>query len=107
MSPYADILQREQMRLRTPADLGALIRDRRIKLGLNQRSLAQKVGVSRQWIVEMEKGKPRAEIGLLLRTIDALGILLSEEKEPLGKRGDGTPTVDIDSIVAAARGKRK
>ena len=61
------------MRIRTPADLGALIRDRRIKLALDQRSLAQKVGVSRQWIVEVEKGKPRAEIGLLLRTIDALG----------------------------------
>jgi HTH-type transcriptional regulator/antitoxin HipB len=95
------------MRIRTPADLGALIRDRRIKLGLDQRSLAQKVGVSRQWIVEVEKGKPRAEIGLLLRTIDALGIPLATDEEPPGKKGGGTPTVDIDSIVAAARGKRK
>lgn len=50
------------MRIRTPVDLGALIRDRRTKLGLDQRSLAKKVGVSRQWIVEVEKGKPRAEI---------------------------------------------
>jgi HTH-type transcriptional regulator/antitoxin HipB len=65
------------MRIRTPVDLGALIRERRIKLGLDQRSLAQKVGVSRQWIVEVEKGKPRAEIGLLLRTIAALGISLA------------------------------
>jgi HTH-type transcriptional regulator / antitoxin HipB len=95
------------MRIRTPTDLGALIRDRRIKLGLDQRSLASKVGVSRQWIVEVEKGKPRAEIGLLLRTIDALGIQLAAEKEPPGKPKDAVPTVDIDSIVAAARGKRK
>ena len=71
------------MRIRTPTDLGALIRDRRIKLALDQQSLAQKVGVSRQWIVEVEKGKPRAEIGLLLRTIDALGIqLMTERKLP-------------------------
>ena len=94
------------MRIRTPADLGALIRDRRIKLGLDQSSLAQQVGVSRQWIVEVERGKPRAEIGLLLRTIDALGIRLIAEKEIPGKPREAS-TVDIDSIVATARGKRK
>jgi HTH-type transcriptional regulator/antitoxin HipB len=108
MSSYADILQKkEYMRVRTPADLGALIRDRRIKLGLDQRSLAQKVGVSRQWVVEVEKGKPRAEIGLLLRTIHALGILLTAETEAPGKKSGGSATVDIDSIIAAARAKRK
>jgi HTH-type transcriptional regulator / antitoxin HipB len=95
------------MRIRTPADLGALIRDRRIKLGLDQQSLARKVGVSRQWIVEVEKGKPRAEIGLLLRTIDALGIPLGTEEETPGKPSDAASAVDIDSIVAAARGKSK
>ena len=64
------------MLTRTPADLGAFIRDRRTKLGLDQRSLAQKVGISRKWIVEIEKGKPRAEIGLILRTLKALGVSL-------------------------------
>jgi HTH-type transcriptional regulator/antitoxin HipB len=95
------------MRIRTPADLGALIRDRRIKLALDQQSLARKVGVSRQWIVEVEKGKPRAEIGLLLRTIDALGIQLMTEEDVPGKKRQSAPAVDIDSIVAAARGERK
>lgn len=93
------------MRIRTPTDLGALIRDRRTKLALDQRSLAEKVGVSRQWIVEVEKGKPRAEIGLLLRTIDALGIHLTTEEE--AKKRHPAPSVDIDSIVAAARGEKK
>ena len=93
------------MRIRTPADLGALIRDRRTKLALDQRSLAEKVGVSRQWIVEVEKGKPRAEIGLLLRTVDALGIHLTTEEE--AKKRHTAPPVDIDSIVAAARGEKK
>jgi HTH-type transcriptional regulator/antitoxin HipB len=95
------------MRIRTPADLGALIRDRRIKLGLEQRALAGKVGVSRQWIVEVERGKPRAEIGLLLRTINALGILLAAEEDVPAKQGGGAPAVDIDSIVTAARGGRR
>ena len=76
------------------------------KPGMNQRSLAQKVGGSRQWIVEVEKGKPRAETGLLLGTIDALGIPLITEIEIPGKPRD-VSAIDIDSIVATARGKGK
>jgi y4mF family transcriptional regulator len=101
------------MRIRTPADLGALIRDHRTRLGLDQKSLAEKVGVSRQWIVDAEKGKTRAEIGLLLRTVGALGIALDAEKEGPGKPKDTSLShgadahVDIDSIVASARRKRK
>jgi HTH-type transcriptional regulator/antitoxin HipB len=99
----------DTMLIRTPTDLGALIRDRRIKLGMDQKSLAQKVGVSRQWIVAAEQGKPRAEIGLLLRTIEVLGIRLSTDKESQAntKNTDRTPPVDIDSIIATARRKRK
>jgi HTH-type transcriptional regulator / antitoxin HipB len=101
------------MRIRTPTDLGTLIRDYRTRLGLDQKSLAQKVGVSRQWIVDAEKGKPRAEIGLLLRTIGALGIALDAAKEGPGKPTDTSAShgadahVDIASIVASARRKRK
>jgi HTH-type transcriptional regulator/antitoxin HipB len=98
------------MRIRTPTDLGAMIRDRRTKLGLDQGTLSQKAGVSRQWIVEVEKGKPRAEIGLLLRTIQALGIALMTETATPGAtpgKSGGRAAVDIDAIVTAARERRK
>jgi len=95
------------MRIRTPTELGALIRDRRTKLRLDQKSLAQKVGVSRQWIVEVEKGKPRAEIGLLLKTINALAIRLTTENDSPAHTEGKNPSVDIDSIVATAREKKK
>jgi HTH-type transcriptional regulator / antitoxin HipB len=95
------------MRIRTPADLGALIRDRRTKLGLDQKSLAAKVVVSRQWIVEVEKGKPRAEIGLILRTLDSLGIQLAVDGPGKAKERNEPPPVDIDSIITSAREKRK
>jgi HTH-type transcriptional regulator/antitoxin HipB len=100
------------MRIRTPTDLGALIRDYRNRLGHDQKSLAEKVGVSRQWIVEVEQGKPRAEIGLLLRTISALGIALDagpDSKEPKNKStSHGVDAhVNIDSIVESARRKIK
>ena len=64
------------MRIRTATDLGAFIRERRIKLGMDQNDLAEKAGTSRKWIVEVEQGKPRAEIGLVLRTLKTLGVSL-------------------------------
>ena len=64
------------MRVRTATDLGAFIRERRVKLAMDQSDLAEKAGTSRKWIVEVEQGKPRAEIGLILRTLKALGVSL-------------------------------
>ena len=96
------------MLTRTPADLGAFIRERRTKLGLDQRSLAQKVGISRKWIIEIEKGKPRAEIGLILRTLKALGVSLelSDGTKPsLTKDSDASLSVDIDNLLQTFRKK--
>lgn len=97
------------MRIRTPGDLGALIRDRRTKLDLDQKALADKIGVSRQWIVAVEKGKPRAEVGLVLRALAALGIDLdaADIANPKRKTSIQPLPVDIDSIVDAARGKKR
>lgn len=50
------------MIVRSPAALGAVIRDRRRELGLEQRTLAEKVGVSRHWVMDVERGKPGAEV---------------------------------------------
>jgi HTH-type transcriptional regulator/antitoxin HipB len=82
------------MLIRTPADLGALIRDRRTKLGLDQLSLAKKAGTSRKWLIEVENGKSRAEIGLILRTLKALGIVLAES----GAAAVPQKRVDRDAI---------
>lgn len=101
------------MRIRTPAELGALIRDHRKKLRLDQKSLAEKVDVSRQWIVDVEKGKPRAPVGLVLRTLSVLGIALDATTEGSERPKDRNAShsadayVDVDSIVAGARKKRK
>src|ERR1700690_4152280 len=65
------------MRVRTPADFAAVVRDRRLKLGWKQVELARKVGAGRQWIVDLERGKPGARLALVLRTLDALGITLT------------------------------
>jgi HTH-type transcriptional regulator / antitoxin HipB len=95
------------MRIRTAVDIGALIRDRRTRLGLKQQDLADKAGVSRQWLIEVEKGKPRAELGLVLRTIEELGISLATGDIPRPEDRKRAQAIDIDRIVDAAREKRK
>lgn len=96
------------MIVRTPSDLGLLIRSRRRELGLDQRTLAERVGVSRLWIIEFEPGKPRAEIGLVLRTLTALGLRLDVSTEDAVKRMSSSRAAppDIDAIVDAARKRR-
>ena len=69
------------MRIRTATDLGAFIRERRTKLGWDQVSLAKKAGTSRKWLVEVERGKPGAEIGLILRTLKSLEISIDVEAD--------------------------
>ena len=87
------------MRIRTPLDLGLVIRDRRRKLGLSQIELARKVGVGRQWVVAIERGKSRAELGLVLRTFSALGVSIASEADNRPPRS----TDDIDAVVSKAR----
>lgn len=90
------------MLIRTPADLGAVIRERRKELKLDQAELARRIGTSRQWVVGIEQGRSRAELGLVLRALDTLGIRLDSGVTPSRK---GAP--DLDAIVAAARKGRK
>jgi HTH-type transcriptional regulator/antitoxin HipB len=98
------------MVIRTPADLGAMIRSARKRLDMDQTDLARKVGVSRWWLVEIEKGKPRAEIGLILRTLNALQISLGAEmtgksiaKVKKAANKESRSSIDIDEIIEKAR----
>ena len=93
------------MKIRTPSDLGALIRDRRTKMGLDQISLARKAHTSRKWLVEVEQGKPRAAVGLILRTLQVLGIALevSEPQKTPPVSPKPVPSVDINQHLRRFR----
>ncbi len=96
------------MHLRTPLDLGLVIRQQRRHLGLNQTELASRVGVGRQWIVAVEHGKARAEMGLVLRTLAALDLTLAVDGGgDVAVRKDGSVApIDIDAVIDAAKGRR-
>jgi HTH-type transcriptional regulator / antitoxin HipB len=68
--------------IKTSSDIGALIRDRRHQLGLNQQDLATRVGVGRIWISHLEQGKSTVQLGLVLRTLRELGLSLSSLDSP-------------------------
>ena len=89
------------MRIRTAADLGAFIRERRAKLGMDQIALAKKAGTSRKWLVEVEQGKPGAEIGLILRTLKSLEIFIDLEADAsVETRSQGNANApDINSVL--------
>jgi HTH-type transcriptional regulator/antitoxin HipB len=63
-----------KMKIRNIKDLGAYLRARRIELGMDQATLAEKARTSRKWLIEVENGKPGAELGLVLRTLRALDV---------------------------------
>jgi DNA-binding XRE family transcriptional regulator len=61
------------------ATVGALVREARTTAGLTQTELANRIGASRFWVAEFEKGKPGAELGLALKALVALRIAVRIE----------------------------
>ena len=60
------------MQVRTVRDLGAMVRTTRRAHGLTQADLADRLRVSRDWVVRLEQGSPRLETQ---KVLDALGVL--------------------------------
>jgi HTH-type transcriptional regulator/antitoxin HipB len=76
------------------------IRLKRKEKGLSQHRLAELIGVERKWVLRLEAGNPKAELGLVLKTLDALGLRasLGEDDRSLS-RGDGEPgTSRLDEV---------
>ncbi|MBO9135182.1 helix-turn-helix transcriptional regulator [Rhizobium sp. B230/85] len=57
----------------SPADIGALIRSTRKAQNLRQDELAGVSGVGLRFIVDLEAGKPTAQIGKVLQVLQTLG----------------------------------
>ncbi|WP_165217333.1 helix-turn-helix transcriptional regulator [Schaalia sp. ZJ1691] len=59
-------------------ELGAAIREHRDKAGLTQAELAARAGVSRAFIIDIERGRrPRAELGRVLALLRALEVSIT------------------------------
>lgn len=68
----------------SPIQIGQLVRDVRRDQGLRQDQLAAAAGVGVRFLVELERGKPTAQLGKVLHVLDALGCSLTIEPPPGG-----------------------
>ena len=66
------------MTISNAAEFGALIRQKRKKLGLTQQDLATRCGVGVRFIVELEAGKPSCHLGKALTTAVEVGLHLDD-----------------------------
>ncbi|MGH8291619.1 MAG: helix-turn-helix transcriptional regulator [Steroidobacteraceae bacterium] len=67
-----------------PEQVGRAVRLKRQEKGLSQSALAAQLGVERKWVIRLESGNPKAELGLVLKVLDALDLRasLGDEKPP-------------------------
>jgi HTH-type transcriptional regulator / antitoxin HipB len=94
--------------IKTPVELGAVIRDTRERHNWTQIDLAQRANVTRQWVIRTEKGRhDRAEIGIVLAVLNVLGVPLyaggPEPAEGLGGQIEGAP-VNLDTVINMSMG---
>ncbi len=109
------------MLIRRPSELGAIIMAVRRSRGLSQAQLADRLGVSRVWLGQVERGKASPRLDLVMRVLNELQISLaaytSDDVMPDRLPVGATSPIDIDDIadtgllrsapVAHRKGKRK
>lgn len=82
------------MRVRNTRELGILIRDARKSRRWSQADLAGRIGVSRNWVVSIEGGRPGAEVGLVLNALQVLDLSFSvSARAPSEERDDSDPSL--------------
>ena len=66
----------------TPSEIGNVVRTTRKAAGLRQDELAGAAGVGLRFVVDLEAGKPTAQIGKTLQVLAALGCSLDITPPP-------------------------
>jgi len=74
-------------KIATPEALGRLVRLTRLRLGFRQATTAGLCGVGVRFLSELERGKPTAELGKVMRVLSRLGLELSVT--PRGQQAAG------------------
>ena len=72
----------------SPAELGTIVRRTRLDQGLRQAQLAAAAGVGLRFLVELEAGKPTAQVGKALAVLAALGCRVEVLPPPITRTGD-------------------
>jgi HTH-type transcriptional regulator / antitoxin HipB len=80
-----------------------------MQLGKDQFSIAEKAGISRAWLVALEKGKSGVSVGVVLRVLSALGLQMSISDEEVKQLRLSVPSkmkrVDLNALLGAWKKK--
>ncbi len=81
------------MQVETMRDVSALLRSTRLSRGLTQAELADRLGVSRDWVVRLEQAGTRLEVQKVLDALVVLGLQLDvhEATQPPGSPRASAP----------------
>jgi HTH-type transcriptional regulator / antitoxin HipB len=88
-------------------DLATAVYARRLDLGLSQEELAARMGVSRQWISAFERGRPRAELGLVIRLLHTLDLRFELVERDSDRQSPERGSVDLDALLEEHRPARR
>jgi HTH-type transcriptional regulator/antitoxin HipB len=86
------------MAIESIRQFAATLRGRRIALGLTQAEVAERAGVSRDWVNTFEAGKSSVELSLVMRLLDVLDLRLDVAQAgavETSKAGD----IDLDALL--------
>jgi HTH-type transcriptional regulator / antitoxin HipB len=81
---------------RNSEQLGRAVHLKRREMGLSQNALAAQLGVGRKWVMHLEAGNPKAELGLVLKALEALQLhaSLREEAAPATEQPNRSGRLD-------------
>ncbi len=92
------------MQVRTVRDLGAMVRTTRRAHGLTQADLADRLRVSRDWVVRLEQGSSRLETQKVLDALGVLGLTLEvANAQPTRTTTTATATATAPAAKTRAR----
>jgi transcriptional regulator with XRE-family HTH domain len=85
-------------------ELGGILRDTRRRRGLSQQALADRAGLSRNFVAQVERGESVPTVATLARLAAALATTVAElvgEDLPTGEPGDTVPVPLVADRIAA------
>jgi len=91
------------MIVRAPRDLGLLVREARRAMRWTQVSLADRAGVSREWVVALEKGGGGAEMGRVLKTLHVLGLTVDIAERQPPSAAARRSAAELEAVLAHSR----
>lgn len=90
----------------TAKEAGRAVKERRLEKNMTQARLAELAGVSRKFVIDLEAGHPRAELGKALLVFEVVGVEFAGVRELAGRYAPET-NVDVKKHLESFNPRRR